>query len=61
MRDGGQTVRGTVTGISYISDSSASDSAESTSSSTQYTGYASFEADDHVRLGMSVTLTTIDE
>ena len=59
--DSGQTVRGTVTGISYISDSSTSDSTESTSSSTQYTGYASFEADDNVRLGMSVTLTTIDE
>ncbi|HNW86411.1 MAG TPA: HlyD family efflux transporter periplasmic adaptor subunit [Candidatus Limiplasma sp.] len=67
--DSGTTYQGTVTGISYISDSStdsssgssASASGSTTSSSTKYTGYIAFEADETVRLGMSVTVTTIDE
>lgn len=62
----GVTTQGTVTGISYVS--AESDSATqsgggttATTSSTQYTGYASFQADETVRLGMSVTVTTTDE
>ena len=61
--DNGTAVSGTVTGISYVSTSSDTAAASSTSatSAAQYTGYASFTADDDVRLGMSVTVTTLDE
>ena len=70
--DSGVTYQGKVTGISYISDSTASgteaasNSAASaataaTASGTKYTGYIAFSADQTVRLGMSVTITTIDE
>jgi multidrug resistance efflux pump len=65
--DSGQALQGTVTGISYISEEEASSSStgqsgEATSSSaTKYKGYVAFQADDTVRLGMSVTITTIDE
>lgn len=66
--DTGKTYPGTVTGISYVSDDSGTSdtgSTESTatsgSSATQYEGYIAFEADDSVRLGMSVTIATIDE
>lgn len=68
--DSGTAAQGTVTAISYVSDSgdtsaTASTSGQSTggtsSSATQYLGYASFQADDTVRLGMSVTVTTLDE
>ncbi len=60
--DAGTPVSGTVTGISYVSaaDESAADSTSATSA-TQYTGYASFTADNDVRLGMSVTVTTVDD
>lgn len=63
-------VQGTVTGISYVSAGSESDTAAAntqtgstttTSSTTQYTGYVTFKADDTVREGMSVTVTTVDE
>jgi len=69
--DSGQTIQGTVTGISYISEEASSDTSgqsggdastsTSTSSATKYTGYIAFQADDTVRLGMSVTISTIDE
>ncbi len=66
--DSGQAFRGTVTGISYIGESSSSSTGQSdtgaattSSSATKYTGYVDFQADDTVRLGMSVTVTTTDE
>ena len=63
--DSGQRYKGTVTSVSYVNDSADSTSAGSAettaTSTTQYTGYISWEADDSVRLGMSVTITTIDE
>lgn len=62
--DTGTPLQGTVTGISYVSDSSADSTgttAATTSSSTTYKGYIAFKADDSVRLGMSVTISTIDE
>jgi multidrug resistance efflux pump len=64
--DAGQSVQGTVTGISYVSEGSdtsattTTTSSDSTSSPT-YKGYISFTADDTVRLGMSVTISTIDK
>jgi multidrug resistance efflux pump len=64
----GNVIQGTVTGISYISESSASTTTgqsgsdtTSETSATKYTGYIAFQADDTVRLGMSVTVSTIDE
>ena len=59
--DDGQTVQGTVTGISYVSEASSATTDTTATSSTQYTGYARFTADDTVRLGMSVTVTTTDD
>lgn len=63
--DSGETVQGTVTGISYVSADTASDSGDTTtttgSSAPKYTGYIAFQPDDSVRLGMSVTITTMDE
>lgn len=63
--DSGETVQGTVTGISYVSADSSSQSTDTTTTTTsstpKYTGYIAFHADDSVRLGMSVTITTIDE
>lgn len=64
--DSGETIQGTVTGISYISEDSSSGTTDesggsSTSSATKYTGYIAFQPDDTVRLGMSVTISTIDE
>jgi multidrug resistance efflux pump len=65
--DTGTAIQGTVTSISYISDSTSAttsdtgqgDSSETTA--TKYTGYVAFQADDTVRIGMSVTVSTIDE
>jgi multidrug resistance efflux pump len=58
----GKLIQGTVTGISYISDSTTStDTSESESSATKYTGYIAFTVDDTVRVGMSVTVSTIDK
>jgi len=51
----GEFVQGTVTRISYISDEDSTDT-----SSVQYLGYISFTADDSVKLGMSVTVETLD-
>ena len=62
--DSGVSYQGTVTGISYLSDTTSDTGAatgSTTSSSTQYTGYIAFQADDSVRLGMTATITTIDE
>jgi multidrug resistance efflux pump len=63
--DSGQPIQGTVTGISYISEDSSTgtstDTTSTTSSATKYKGYVDFVADENVRLGMSVTITTIDE
>lgn len=68
--DSGTTYQGKVTGISYISDSSSASTAtgsnttsasSGTTSATTYKGYIAFTADDSVRLGMSVTVSTIDE
>jgi len=66
--DTGKTYQGTVTGISYLSDALADASSQSatgttatTTTKTQYTGTVAFTADDDVRVGMSVTLTTVDE
>jgi biotin carboxyl carrier protein len=66
QEDAGQSVQGTVTGISYVSEDSSTTStttaaSSSTSSTPTYKGYISFTADDTVRLGMSVTISTIDE
>ncbi len=69
--DSGETIQGTVTGISYLSeDSSTTDTASqsgtaattstSTSATPKYKGYIAFQADDSVRIGMGVTVTTID-
>jgi multidrug resistance efflux pump len=55
-------VRGTVTGISYVSAETEETESQSTgSSAAQYTGYATFTADSSVRVGMSVTVTTLTE
>ncbi|MDD3213208.1 MAG: HlyD family efflux transporter periplasmic adaptor subunit [Eubacteriales bacterium] len=64
--DSGEAVQGTVTGISYVSEASSTQSGDTTATTTtsstpKYTGYIAFQADDSVRLGMSVTITTIDE
>ena len=67
--DSGKTYQGAVTGISYLSDALADSSGQSasatttttTTTKTQYTGTVAFTADDDVRVGMSVTLTTVDE
>ena len=57
-------VQGTITAISYVNETTTDTSmmgSSTTSSSTTYQGYIAFEADDSVRLGMSVTISTIDE
>lgn len=62
--DSAQAVRGQITAISYVSDAdgdTASQTATSSGSATQYTGYATFPVDDSVRLGMSVTVKTLDQ
>lgn len=60
--DSGTTYKGTVTGVSYISASSSTGTeTTTTSSAATYKGYIAFEADESVRLGMSVTISTIDE
>ena len=63
--DSGKTYQGTVTGISYLSEALADSSAQSTTTTTttktQYTGTVAFQADDDVRVGMSVTIATVDE
>ena len=51
----GETVQGTVTRISYTSEDEDTDSTE-----TSYIGYISFEADETVKQGMSVTIETLD-
>jgi len=61
----GATYQGTVTDISYISANSSTDAASTTNTTTSsaatYKGYITFNADDSVRLGMSATISTIDE
>ncbi|MBN1777706.1 MAG: HlyD family efflux transporter periplasmic adaptor subunit [Clostridiales bacterium] len=52
----GAVTQGTVSRISYVSES---DDGTNTSG-TQYKGYISFTADDTVKLGMSVTIKTPD-
>ena len=68
--DSGTTLQGTVTGISYVSGDASGGTASgesstaattTTSSATTYKGYVAFQADDSVRLGMSVTISTIDD
>ena len=64
--DSGKTYQGKVTGISYLSDALADTSTQNATATTtttkiQYTGTVAFTADDDVRVGMSVTLTTVDE
>ena len=61
--DTASAVQGTVTDISYVSETgtASTTTGSTTSSSTTYQGYIAFEADDSVRLGMSVTISTIDE
>lgn len=62
--DSGQTVRGTVSAISYVpatdtvtaADGGQTDEAD-TSGTATYTGYVDFDADADVRLGMGVTVT----
>ncbi|MBE0600162.1 MAG: HlyD family efflux transporter periplasmic adaptor subunit [Firmicutes bacterium] len=56
--DTGSTVPGTVTKISYVSETS--DDTGDTAATVEYMGYVSFEADDTVKLGMSVTVDTVD-
>ncbi|MFH1513478.1 MAG: HlyD family efflux transporter periplasmic adaptor subunit [Bacillota bacterium] len=57
--DMGEIVQGVVSRISYISaeDSAAADSSVS---EVQFKGYITFDADDTVKLGMSVTVETMD-
>ena len=50
--DEASETHGTVTEISYVSDE-----ATQTSTSTTYSGYAAFEADESVRIGMNVVVT----
>lgn len=52
--DTGKTVPGTVSKISYVSETSDD------STSVEYMGYITFEADETVKLGMSVTVDTVD-
>ncbi len=56
--DTGNSVPGTVTKISYVSETA--DDTEDDTTSVEYMGYVSFEADDTVKLGMSVTVETVD-
>ncbi|HPF87387.1 MAG TPA: HlyD family efflux transporter periplasmic adaptor subunit [Candidatus Limiplasma sp.] len=53
--DLGEVVEGTVTRISYTSEESTDSSSEA-----QFKGYITFEADDTVKEGMSVTIETTD-
>lgn len=53
--DTGKTVPGTITRISYVSNAS-----EDGSTTVEYMGYISFQADETVKLGMSVTIDTVD-
>jgi biotin carboxyl carrier protein len=57
--DTGETVEGMVSRISYVSEEGDATS-DSAVSETQYMGYITFEADDTVKLGMSVTVNTLD-
>lgn len=65
--ESGTTYKGTVADISYISasdtstDSAGATTTSTTSSAATYKGYITFDADDSVRLGMSATISTIDE
>ena len=58
--DTGKTVQGTVSRISYVSETSDDTSTDDETTSVEYMGYVTFEADDTVKLGMSVTIDTID-
>lgn len=57
--DTGKTVQGTVSRISYVSETADETSTDETTS-VEYMGYVTFEADETVKLGMSVTVDTID-
>ncbi len=59
--DTAQPVQGTVTGISYVNAQADAAADGTASSAAQYTGYATFAAGADVRVGMSVTVTTIDQ
>lgn len=61
--DSATAVSGQITAISYVSDTAGTATAQTaaTDTATQYTGYATFPVDDTVRLGMSVTVSTLDQ
>jgi hypothetical protein len=50
-----------VTRISYISAEADSTQTDETVSETQFKGYISFEANETVKQGMSVTVDTMDD
>ena len=54
------TYPGTITGISSVANSSASDSGMEGESSVTYTVYVDFEPDDNTRYGMSAVVTTLE-